>query len=141
MADPRKVEPAPEGDPSSRSCAPAEPRAVGGPVRGSLDVPSLAPSTQGSRRGSQIAAENLLDIIVAERANDGYEHHRALFCLTPDNPARLVCIRIIRHPAFDRAAMLAILANCVQMAIQDPLLDRDSPSFAAAARTNLIVDT
>lgn len=138
MAGNCKVEPAPEGDPRSRGGAPARPQDE--PPRDLLEAPSQGPSTQASRRVSRTAAENLLDIIVAERANDGYELHRALFCLYPDNPVRLMCIRIIRHPAFDRAVMVLILVNCIQMAIQDPLLDRTSPEFAAAARSNVIVD-
>lgn len=140
MADARKDEQAPEGDPSH---APAlnEPVGETGDERPSVAL-SRGTSTRESRRGSRTAAENLLgEMLNAEQIDGRYELQRALFCLAPDNPLRLVCIRMIRHPMFDRAAMAAILASCLQMATVDPLLDTTSAAYADRQRAYLVFNS
>ncbi|KAJ1622633.1 hypothetical protein T492DRAFT_884962 [Pavlovales sp. CCMP2436] len=112
----------------------------GDAVPGYPEVSQVA-STTGTRRSSQVP-ENLLDMIVAaESTDDRYEMQRSLFCLSAENPVRRLCIRVIRNPWFDRMALVAILTNCVQMAVQDPLLDTTSEEYARSLRSNLYFDT
>lgn len=86
-------------------------------------------------------SEDLLDQLAQGGITDGYEMQRSLFCLSPDNAFRRACIATIRHPMFDRAVLLAILLNCIQMATLDPLLDRTGELYAATQRNNFYFNT
>jgi hypothetical protein len=107
-----------------------------------MQVPDGRPraaSVTGLSRSS--APENLLDIIAGDSSNDGYDQQMSLCCLAPSNPLRMWCIRVIRNPWFDRLAMLAILTNCVQMAVQDPLMDTTSEKYRTSVQSNLHFDS
>lgn len=48
-----------------------------------------------------------------------------LFVLTPTNPFRKLCVRISTSKAFDMFILLAIVVNCIMMAIDAPLPGND----------------
>ena len=45
----------------------------------------------------------------------------SLCCLKPRNPLRRFCMRIVHHHLFNKFIILTICANCVFLAISDPI--------------------
>ena len=48
----------------------------------------------------------------------------SLFCLTPTNPLRRGLIQIVHNKWFDRFILLTIMANCIFLAINDPICSK-----------------
>jgi hypothetical protein len=76
--------------------------------------------------------EEILDVVErrrrekAERKEKGHGKIpdyklNSLFCLKPTNPLRRFCMRIVHHHVFNKFIILTIIANCVFLAINDPI--------------------
>jgi hypothetical protein len=60
----------------------------------------------------------------------------SLLCLSPENPLRKVMIKIVFNSWFDKFILLTIMANCVFLAINDPLCSKLTKSQVLAGGCN-----
>ena len=74
--------------------------------------------------------EEILDVMEKKRRDSTKANRRgvipdyklnSLFCLKPKNPFRKLCMRIVHHQWFSNFIILTICANCIFLAINDPI--------------------
>ena len=84
---------------------------------GSAPAQQIFPQLDDDDDDDDFAAEEILnDEVVFDPPGDGF---RALMCMEYDNPLRLICQKISRHPMFDNFILLVIVTNCVFLAYDD----------------------
>ncbi len=66
-------------------------------------------------------AEHRAEAVAAQFTRDGKLEPVALGCLRVDNPIRATVIKLVQLAEFDQFILLLIIANALQMAMEDPL--------------------
>jgi hypothetical protein len=82
---------------------------------------------------AKASAQYADDIAARNRMRD-----KALLCMYPDHPFRVICTRVREHVMFDRFIMLIIAANSVFLCMYDPLDQPQAPDPRASSHNQML---